>query len=113
MEWLNKYELTPEREKELLRNAIIVFDTSALLDLYYYSENTRHKLFENVFEKIKDRLWIPAQVAFEFSKNRKNVLLKPIQSYKDLMDNNTKNNDSGHISKILSLREKIKWMIVK
>lgn len=95
-----KYFMTESAEKGLFENALIVFDSSALLDFYYYSEETRNEIFNNLFEKLKHRLWIPNQVEFEFLKNRTKVINKPKQSYVDLLHPNKTQNDSGYISKM-------------
>ena len=100
---VEKYELNEAKENELLKNAMIIFDTSALLDFYYYSDKTRNGIFNNLFTNLETRLWLPSQVYFEFCKNRKKVLLKPTQTYRDLLYVNQKNKDSGHITKIEDL----------
>lgn len=80
-----KYELNNDAEIELWKDAIIIFDTSALIDFYHYSEETRKKIFEEVFPKLKNRLWIPSHVQFEYLKNRKNNIEKPIASYTSII----------------------------
>ena len=65
-----KYYLDSETIKEILQNGIVVFDTSALLDLYSYSSETRNEIFNKAFNYLKGRLWIPAQVYFEYLKNK-------------------------------------------
>lgn len=108
-----KYYLEPEKINHLLQNGIIIFDTSALLDLYYYSEITRNEIFEKVFGYLKNRLWIPAQVYYEFLKNRDVVSGKPINKYKNLLVKNKENKDSGYVESILELSEKIEKDILK
>ena len=50
MNLFEHYYLTKDRILDILKNdGIIVFDTSALLDLYYYSEDSRNRIFKNVF----------------------------------------------------------------
>ncbi|PHO19364.1 hypothetical protein CPU12_00880 [Malaciobacter molluscorum LMG 25693] len=72
------YKMTEERERKLWENAIFIFDSSALLDLYYLPKKTREKVYNEVFEKIPDRFWIPAHVQFEYLKNREKIIKKPI-----------------------------------
>lgn len=99
MNLYEKYYLTKENVIEILKNdGIIVFDTSALLDLYYYSEDSRDRIFENVFPYFANRLWIPAQVYFEFLKNKDTVAAKPRKTYEALLDINNK--DMGYVPKI-------------
>lgn len=73
-----KYELSSNKEKELWNDSIVIFDTSALIDFYYYPKETRQEIFDKIFLKLKDRLWIPYHVQFEYLKNRKGIIEKPI-----------------------------------
>lgn len=41
-----KYYLSDEKIDEILKNGIVVFDTSALLDLYYYSKASQEIIFD-------------------------------------------------------------------
>lgn len=75
---INLYEMTEEREKKLWETAIFIFDSSALLDLYFLPKKTREKVYNEIFEKMLDRFWIPAHVHFEYIKNRKKIIKKPI-----------------------------------
>ncbi len=74
------YNLTEDREKKLWKEAIFVFDTSFLLNLYEFSKSERKGIYKNIFEKIKDRLWIPAHVQYEYLRNREAVISKPIKN---------------------------------
>ncbi len=87
----NIYKLDANREKKLWEDAIIVFDSSALLDFYFLPTNTRTKVFDLFRNKLKNRLWLPSHVKFEYNKNREKVIKKPIiESYKPLKDKNLK-----------------------
>ena len=95
------YYLTKDRILDILKNdGIIVFDTSALLDLYYYSEDSRNRIFKNVFPYFENRLWLPAQVYFEFLKNKDTVAAKPEKTYMALLDKD--NRDMGYVPKLVS-----------
>lgn len=94
-----KYYLDSETLKEILQNGIVVFDTSALLDLYYYSSETRNEIFNKAFNYLKGRLWIPAQVYFEYLKNKSKVSEKPILSYERLLTKQSK--DGGYVNSIV------------
>ena len=75
----NLYEINDKKEKYLWNNAIFVFDSSALLDFYFLPQNTRKQIFNNLIgAKLKNRLWIPSHVKFEYNKNRANIIKKPI-----------------------------------
>lgn len=97
-----KYYLTDKKVQEILKNGIIVFDTSALLDLYYYSFETQNEIIDNVFQYLKGRLWMPSQVYFEYFKNKKTVAEKPISTYQSLIKQNSKDRNSGYIEKIVA-----------
>jgi len=77
-----------KKEKKIWEeDHIIIFDTSSLLDFYFFPKKTREKIYETVFTELKDRLWIPHHVYFEFQKNRKSVIRKPIdKSYSPLKE---------------------------
>jgi len=73
IDYYNKYYLNPEKISSMLcdTKTHIVFDTSALLALYFYSENTRNEIFTKVFDYCQDRLWTPAQAFFEYQKTER------------------------------------------
>ncbi len=68
----NKYSL--EEVQEIWDNSLITFDTNVLLGLYRISPKLSDLFFE-LTSKIKDRIFIPYHVAFEFHKNRFNVIV--------------------------------------
>lgn len=100
MSEFEKYNLSKKHEIELFQKAIIVFDTSSLLDFYSYSKHTQDEIIKTVFSKLKNRLWAPAQSYFEFMKNREKVMMKPIQSYKNLLTKKQHVSDSGDFEMI-------------
>ncbi|MDG6614114.1 PIN-like domain-containing protein, partial [Staphylococcus aureus] len=55
--------------KNIWENALFVFDTNTLLNLYRYQEETKNE-FLQVLDKISNRIWIPHHVALEFQRNR-------------------------------------------
>lgn len=74
----NIFSLTDEKEKMLWEKSIIIFDSSALLDIYFLPKTARAKVYSEIFDKLPKRLWIPSQVQFEYLKNRESVIIKPI-----------------------------------
>lgn len=99
------YVLTEEREINLWRECIFIFDSSALLDLYYYPEITRKDIYEQIFETQQNRIWIPNHVQYEYLKNRESVIQKPItESYKPLVNDYL----TPIVGTIKTLEEKIK-----
>lgn len=77
-EAIQKYMITEEKEQSLWSDGIIVFDSSAILDLYFLPKTARVKISTEIFEKLKDRLWIPNHVQFEYLKNREKIIKKPV-----------------------------------
>ena len=63
------YRPTEAEFSKLWSDAIFIFDTNVLLDLYSYPEDLR-KVYFSVLSKLEDRLWIPYQVGLEFHRNR-------------------------------------------
>ena len=70
-------------EEKLWKEAVIVFDTCALLDFYYMSA-AHQEVMADILKYLSDRIWLPAQVVYEYYKNRESVILKPIvENYRD------------------------------
>lgn len=67
-------------KRRLWEKAVFVFDTNVLLNLYRYSAKTRNSLLD-AFESLKDRVWIPYQVAYEFMRRRCEVIYETVQRY--------------------------------
>lgn len=65
---------------ELWENAIFTIDANVLLNLYRYSNETKEELLK-IFEKIKDRVWIPNQAAKEFFENKLSVINQQEKAY--------------------------------
>lgn len=72
--------MTKEREDELWRDSILVFDTNAILALYRMTANARDTMLE-IFTYLKERIWIPAQVIYEYKKNRIEAINELFGSY--------------------------------
>ena len=52
----HKYYLTDDAVIHMIDNALIVFDTSALLELYCYSDATQEQITTTVFDYLHGRL---------------------------------------------------------
>lgn len=72
------FKMTASREKALWQNAMFVFDTSAIGDLYFLTTTAKDKMVA-ILEHFKDRCWIPAQVMYEYDKNREKFIKNPIE----------------------------------
>ena len=67
-------------KRQLWEKAVFIFDTNVLLNLYRYSAKTRNSLL-GAFESLKERVWIPYQVAYEFMRRRCEVIYETVQRY--------------------------------
>lgn len=76
-----------KEKEELWGKSIFVFDTNVLLNLYRYTSNTRETLMA-AFEDLKERIWLPHQVAYEFAKNRFDVIFEMVNKYEILEKKN-------------------------
>jgi len=79
------YKLNDEALKKHWDQDVFSFDANVLLNLYRYTPKTRNAFF-NLLEKIKDRIWISYQAAFEYQKNRLIVINAQKEAYKDVRD---------------------------
>jgi hypothetical protein len=85
-EGFSQYLVPTEDERaRILNDGIIVLDTNVLLDLYRYTASARAELFA-VLERLRDRIWVPHQVALEFHRNRLKVIGSFSDSYVELRD---------------------------
>lgn len=76
-------ELKDQEKEELWNNAVFVFDTNVFLNLYRYSKKTREILL-GAMEQLKERVWMPKHVAYEFMENRVEVIFETIDRYAKL-----------------------------
>lgn len=63
------YTLDKSQYIDLWKNAFFIFDTNIFLNLYRYSSETRDTWFY-ILEQLKERLWMPYQIGFEYHENR-------------------------------------------
>jgi len=84
------FRITDKEEKDLFENGHVVFDSSALLSFYGYTEKISGKYFSKVFKALDKRLWLPAQVIYEFEKNREKVINKPKGDYHNLVNSSSR-----------------------
>lgn len=96
------YPLPSEVQRGLLRDGLVVPDTSALLHSYRLSPETADAWLE-LLGALGDRLWVPYQVALEYQRNRLSVVaaqtslahklrrdaLGAVQTLKDLVQKET------------------------
>lgn len=84
LQTLSQFIIDDEKHARLWEKAVVIFDASSLLEMYFYSDNTKRVVIDEIFKRLKDRLWMPGQVNYEFLKNRSKVILKPKGSYVNL-----------------------------
>ncbi|HBA36834.1 TPA: hypothetical protein DCZ15_03090 [Candidatus Falkowbacteria bacterium] len=80
------YNLDEAERSRILREGILIFDASSLLNLYQYSQNTINSLL-NVLEGNKERLWLPHQFAKEYHKNRLKEIRVQSKAYESSVQN--------------------------
>lgn len=69
-----------ERESRLWLNGVFVFDTSSIGALYGLIPSSQDVMME-IINKFADRTWIPAQVIYEYLKNREKMIMNPCEEY--------------------------------
>ncbi|NQU57838.1 MAG: DUF4935 domain-containing protein [Rhodospirillales bacterium] len=78
--------LSEDETTQIWQEAIIVLDTTVLLHVYEFAEKTREEFLNILLDaKVKDRLWLPFQVAEEFHRNRLNVIRGQEKPHKDIV----------------------------
>lgn len=112
---INSYglEVNLQEENNVYNNCLFIFDTSALLNLYFYSEKTQSAILENILKKLstRDLLWIPNWVYYEFSKHRKEKIKVPLNFYDSLIEMDVRNKDSGHLNTISTMIKKVRGQL--
>ncbi|GGD60260.1 PIN-like domain-containing protein [Rhizobium anhuiense] len=79
------YPPTAQEYEKISKESLVVFDANSLLDLYRLPASARDEFLE-VLAGLKDRLWIPFQVALEFQRNRLTVITDERKVTQDALD---------------------------
>lgn len=77
------YKPTSEELADIWKDCIFSFDANVLLHIYCYTPETRQRFFE-ILHQLKERIWIPHQVAYEYQKNRIYVIANYLKAYEDI-----------------------------
>lgn len=77
------YRPDDDEFEKLWKNCLFVFDTNILLNLYRYSSETTNQ-FLGLLSDISNRIWLPHQAAYEYQKDRLEVIATEEKSYDDL-----------------------------
>ncbi|MDI6833732.1 MAG: PIN domain-containing protein [Bacteroidales bacterium] len=104
------YEITNDIEEKIWQDAVIVFDTSSLLNIYKLTDKAKDDFIKNVIIKLNKRIWLPYYVFYEYNKNRHKPINEILGLYSELnkfcskinenfqqIKNNTKNKDNHPI----------------
>lgn len=77
------YQPTEQEFITLWEECIFSFDANVLLHIYRYTPKTRDRFFDILY-KLKERIWIPHQVAFEYQKERFSVISHQLRAYDEI-----------------------------
>jgi PIN like domain len=77
------YRPTEEEFHQMWQECIFAFDANMLLNIYRYPSDTLETFF-NILERLKERIWIPHQVATEFYENREVVIAFQLNMYEEI-----------------------------
>jgi hypothetical protein len=77
------YRPTEEEFHQMWQECIFAFDANMLLNIYRFPSDTLENFF-NILERLKDRIWIPHQVATEFYENREVVIAYQLNMYEEI-----------------------------
>jgi hypothetical protein len=72
-----------DQYSSIWKDAVFIFDTNVLLNLYRFRASTREDLL-GVLEKLSPRIWLPHHAALEFQRNRLKVLASQIKLFSDV-----------------------------
>lgn len=87
---------------DIIEDAIVVFDTSSLLNVYRYSLVSSKRILNYIME-YEDKIWLPSQVKKEFYNNKGNV--KRINLYKNIDKELNKHVDAKRDELLVQLSE--------
>jgi len=90
--------------KEIIEKSLIILDTSALIELYYFPDEVLSIIEESLLKSLPHQFWIPNQVAIEYEEKRKEKKNVPSNSYNSLVTNS---GDNGYIYQIESGLDKL------
>src|SRR5436309_3373069 len=89
----------PSRQEfqELWDKGFFSFDANVLLNVYRYTPEKREALFR-VLERLRDQIWVTHQAAFEYERNRLDVIDVQVAAFgavSDLLSSLIKSLESG------------------
>lgn len=87
------YPLEDDRTEELISKATIVIDTEVLLDLFRLDKEDA-KCYLSILEGVKDKLWIPYDVAWLYHKKLNEEILSQIENVNSVLSHLTQCKES-------------------
>jgi hypothetical protein len=72
--------LTKKEAAELWAKGVIVLDTSTLGNMYCMADEPKKTLID-IFGVVQNQLWLPAQVVYEYRKNREKLVENSFVAY--------------------------------
>lgn len=83
-EFIGYYLPSDDEFGRLWKEGVVVLDTNVLLDLYRLPDSARDEIIE-VLRTLRERIWIPYQVALEFQRRRLTVIGSERKSTEDAL----------------------------
>src|SRR4051794_14371049 len=77
------YRPTDAELAKMFKDCVFSFDANVLLNLYRFKPESRDSLVE-VLRKLKERIWLTHQAAFEYHDNRVGVIMGQRNMYEKL-----------------------------
>ncbi|VUW91735.1 Uncharacterised protein [Streptococcus constellatus] len=110
MNWNEINELYKTDDDEMYHNAILIFDTSSLLELYFYSTDSAIEILEKCNYHFNGKIFLPNHVKFEYDKNREVIIKKQKIGYQNVFNGKE---SIGFFAKIIYQQEKLKKMRIE
>lgn len=82
-EFIGYYPPSKSELDDIWKECVFIFDTNVLLNLYRYTKSTQDS-FIKLLSLLKERIWIPHQVASEFFCNRIEVIASQSRAYDEI-----------------------------
>ena len=77
------YRPSEEQFAQMWKECIFAFDANTLLNVYRYTAETRESFF-NIIQRLKERIWLPYQAAYEYHENRLEVISEQLKLYDEI-----------------------------
>ncbi|MGB5024727.1 MAG: PIN domain-containing protein [Saprospiraceae bacterium] len=78
------YRKTEAEIKAIWDQCILFFDANVLINLYRYSDSTKEAIID-LISKLSDKIRLTHQAAYEYNKNRHDVIIEQEKAYRDFI----------------------------